>query len=111
MSTEQHNHQKPQVLPSNVTPFPYPYYPPATEDDTIDLVELILTIWRYWWLVLASVVLCLVAASVFLQITPKSYSSTIVYETYESSSTGLTQDQNMRGHHADPFFTDAAIVQ
>ena len=86
MSTEQHNHQKPQVLPSNVTPFPYPYYPPATEDDTIDLVELVLTIWRYWWIVLASVVLCLVAASVFLQITPKSYSSTIVYETYESSS-------------------------
>ena len=86
MSTEQHNHQKPQVLPSNVTPFPYPYHPPATEDDTIDLVELVLTIWRYWWLVLASVVLCLVAASVFLQITPKSYSSTIVYETYESSS-------------------------
>jgi len=28
-----------------------------------------------------------------------------------SSDTGLTQDQNMRGHHADPFFTDAAIVQ
>ena len=26
-------------------------------------------------------------------------------------SSGLTQDQNMRGHHADPFFTDAAIVQ
>jgi hypothetical protein len=24
---------------------------------------------------------------------------------------GLTQDQNMRGHHADPIFTDAAIVQ
>jgi len=86
MSTEQHNHQKPQVLPSNVPPFPYPYHPPATEDDTIDLVELVLTIWRYWWLVLASVVLCLVAASVFLQITPKSYSSTIIYETYESSS-------------------------
>ena len=37
-------------LPSNVTPFPYPYYPAATEDDTIDLVELILTVWRYWWL-------------------------------------------------------------
>ena len=26
-------------------------------------------------------------------------------------ASGLTQDQNMRGHHADPFFTDAAIVQ
>ena len=36
--------------PSNVTPFPYPYYPAATEDDTIDLVVLILTVWRYWWL-------------------------------------------------------------
>ena len=24
---------------------------------------------------------------------------------------GLTQNQNLRGHHADPFFTDAAIVQ
>jgi LPS O-antigen subunit length determinant protein (WzzB/FepE family) len=86
MPTKQENEKLNPNLPSNVTPFPYPYYPPATEDDTIDLVELILTIWRYWWLVLASVVLCLVAASVFLQITPKSYSSTIVYETYESSS-------------------------
>ena len=25
--------------------------------------------------------------------------------------TGLTQNQNLRGHHADPFFPDAAIVQ
>ena len=25
--------------------------------------------------------------------------------------TGLTQNQNLRGHHADPLFTDAAIVQ
>ena len=25
--------------------------------------------------------------------------------------TGLTQNQNLRGHHADPFFTDAAIIQ
>ena len=25
--------------------------------------------------------------------------------------TGLTQNQILRGHHADPFFTDAAIVQ
>ena len=24
---------------------------------------------------------------------------------------GLTQNQNLRGHHADPFFPDAAIVQ
>ncbi|MDA0856405.1 MAG: Wzz/FepE/Etk N-terminal domain-containing protein, partial [Proteobacteria bacterium] len=86
MPTKQENEKLNPNLPSNVTPFPYPYYPPATEDDTIDLVELILTIWRYWWLVLASVVLCLVAAGVFLQVTPKSYSSTVVYETYESSS-------------------------
>ena len=27
------------------------------------------------------------------------------------SETGLTQNQNLRGHHADPFFPDAAIVQ
>lgn len=86
MPTKQENEKLNPNLPSNVTPFPYPYYPPATEDDTIDLVELILTIWRYWWLVLASVFLCLVAAGVFLQVTPKSYSSTVVYETYESSS-------------------------
>jgi uncharacterized protein involved in exopolysaccharide biosynthesis len=86
MPTKQENEKLNPNLPSNVTPFPYPYYPPATEDDTIDLVELILTIWRYWWLVLASVVLCIVAAGVFLQVTPKSYSSTVVYETYESSS-------------------------
>ena len=25
--------------------------------------------------------------------------------------TGLTQNQNLRGHHADSFFPDAAIVQ
>jgi hypothetical protein len=25
--------------------------------------------------------------------------------------TGLTQDQNLRDHHVDPIFTDAAIVQ
>ena len=25
--------------------------------------------------------------------------------------TGLTQNQNLRGHHAAPFFTDAAIVE
>lgn len=86
MPTKQENEKLNPNLPSNVTPSPYPYYPPATEDDTIDLVELILTIWRYWWLVLASVVLCLVAAGVFLQVTPKSYSSTVTYETYESSS-------------------------
>ena len=86
MPTKQENEKLNPNLPSNVTPFPYPYYPPATEDDTIDLVELILTIWRYWWLVLASVVLCIVAAGVFLQVTPKSYSSTVIYETYESSS-------------------------
>ena len=86
MPTKQENEKLNPNLPSNVTPFPYPYYPPATEDDTIDLVELILTIWRYWWLVLASVILCIVAAGVFLQVTPKSYSSTIIYETYESSS-------------------------
>ncbi len=85
MPTKQENGKLNPNLPSNVTPFPYPYYPPATEDDTIDLVELILTIWRYWWLVLASVILCIVAAGVFLQVTPKSYSSTIIYETYESS--------------------------
>ncbi|MEL0277703.1 MAG: hypothetical protein VXB67_08605 [Deltaproteobacteria bacterium] len=24
---------------------------------------------------------------------------------------GLTQDQNLRDHHVDPIFTDAAIVQ
>jgi LPS O-antigen subunit length determinant protein (WzzB/FepE family) len=86
MPTKQENEKLNPNLPSNVTPFPYPYYPPATEDDTIDLVELILTIWRYWWLVLASVVLCLVAAGVFLQVTPKSYSSTVIYDTYGSSS-------------------------
>ncbi len=80
MPTKQENEKLNPNLPSNVTPFPYPYYPPATEDDTIDLVELILTIWRYWWLVLASVVLCLVAAGVFLQVTPKSYSTSITYE-------------------------------
>ena len=27
------------------------------------------------------------------------------------SQSGLTQNQNLRGHHADPFFPDAAIVQ
>jgi len=83
MPTKQENEKLNPNLPSNVTPFPYPYYPPATEDDTIDLVELILTIWRYWWLVLASVVLCLVAAGVFLQVTPKSYSTSITYEIYD----------------------------
>ena len=51
MSTKQENDKLSPNLPSNVTPFPYPYYPAATEDDTIDLVELILTIWRYWWLI------------------------------------------------------------
>ncbi|MGA0887608.1 MAG: Wzz/FepE/Etk N-terminal domain-containing protein, partial [bacterium] len=80
MPTKQENEKLNPNLPSNVTPFPYPYYPPATEDDTIDLVELILTIWRYWWLVLASVILCIVAAGVFLQVTPKSYSTSITYE-------------------------------
>ena len=96
MPTKQENEKLNPNLPSNVTPFPYPYYPPATEDDTIDLVELILTIWRYWWLVLASVVLCLVAAGVFLQVTPKSYSSTIIYETYESSSNeGKTNNERL----------------
>ena len=86
MSTKQEPEKLNPNLPSNVTPLPYPYYPAATEDDTIDLGELILTIWRYWWLVLVSVVLCLVAAGIFLQITPKSYSSTVVYETYDLSS-------------------------
>ncbi len=86
MSTNQEPEKLNPNLPSNVTPFPYPYSPAATEDDTIDLVELILTIWRYWWLILVSVVLCLVAAGIFLQITPKNYSSTVVYETYNLSS-------------------------
>ena len=80
MSTNQENDKLSPNLPANVTPFPYPYYPAATEDDTIDLVELILTVWRYWWLILASVVLCLGAAAVFLQITPKSYNTSVIYE-------------------------------
>ncbi len=96
MPTKQENEKLNPNLPSNVTPFPYPYYPPATEDDTIDLVELILTIWRYWWLVLASVILCIVVAGVFLQVTPKSYSSTIIYETYESSrNEGKTNNERL----------------
>ncbi|MEL0159666.1 MAG: Wzz/FepE/Etk N-terminal domain-containing protein, partial [Deltaproteobacteria bacterium] len=80
MPTKQEPEKLNPNLPSNVTPFPYPYYPAATEDDTIDLVELILTVWRYWWLILASVVLCLGAAAVFLQITPKSYNTSVIYE-------------------------------
>ena len=94
MSTKQEPEKLNPNLPSNVTPFPYPYYPPATEDDTIDLVELILTVWRYWWLILASVVFCLVVAGIFLQITPKSFSSTVVYDTYESSNNNVGSSSN-----------------
>ncbi|MEC8542726.1 MAG: Wzz/FepE/Etk N-terminal domain-containing protein [SAR324 cluster bacterium] len=94
MSTKQENDKLSPNLPANVTPFPYPYYPTATEDDTIDLVELILTIWRYWWLILSSVVFCLVAAGIFLQITPKSYSSTTIYEAYESSNNDVESSRN-----------------
>ena len=57
MSTKQENDKLSPNLPANVTPFPYPYYPTATEDDTIDLVELILTVWRYWLVILVSVCL------------------------------------------------------
>ena len=80
MSTKQENDKLSPNLPANVTPFPYPYYPTATEDDTIDLVELILTVWRYWLVILVSVVLCLVVAGIFLQITPKSYNTSVIYE-------------------------------
>ena len=80
MSTKQENDKLSPNLPANVTSFPYPYYPTAIEDDTIDLVELILTVWRYWLLVLVSVVLCLVVAGIFLQITPKGYNTSVIYE-------------------------------
>ena len=47
MPTKQENGKISPNLPANVTPFPYPHYSPAIEDDTIDPVELVLTIWRY----------------------------------------------------------------
>ena len=35
-----------------------------------------------------------------------------VFRAFRGSKiSGLTQNQILRGHHADPFFTDAEIVQ
>ena len=59
------------------------------------------------WTILGMVVIVAAGSRDCHQNTQRKFKSSNWYFSF----TGLTQNQNLRGHHAVPFFPDAAIVQ
>jgi hypothetical protein len=57
---------------------PQYYYPP--EDDTIDLVDLVKTLWRYRLWMVALTAAAVIGAAVYVQIAPKTYTASVIYE-------------------------------
>ena len=82
---------------------PYPTYFSQPEDDTIDLFELLQTVWNWKWLILLLVVLGTLGSYGVTSILPKVYSASVLF---------LTEDENsLRRTAANPKLMHKLIQQ
>ena len=82
---------------------PYPTYFSQPEDDTIDLFELLQTVWNWKWLILLLVVLGTLGSYGVTSILPKVYSASVLF---------LTEDENsLRRAAANPKLMHKLIQQ
>ncbi|MGA1600040.1 MAG: Wzz/FepE/Etk N-terminal domain-containing protein, partial [bacterium] len=72
-STQQPAEQVPVVYA------PPPAYWSPPEDDTIDLLELLQTLWRWRWLIVALMVAGLLGSYAVVQVLPKKYTASVMY--------------------------------
>ena len=73
------NLPNPTSPPTPVQGYPPPSYWLPPEDDTIDLLELFQTLWRWKVLILALTVLGLVSSYGIVQVLPRQYTAEVIY--------------------------------
>ena len=85
---------------SNVTQFPNPYHHQNSNGANFYLLELSLSLKRYWWLFLASVLIAFLGTLFYLEYTPKIYRARVSYEVFHLNQVNL-QQKNDEGRTID----------
>ncbi len=65
---------------------PYPTYFSQPEDNTIDLFELLQTVWNWKWLILLLVVFGMLGSYGVTTILPKTYTASVMFLTEDETS-------------------------
>ena len=70
----------PQEITQNDMPIPVQGWQPfSAEDDTIDLMELLTTLWRYKWLLILLPIFGIIGAYTAVQFLPVEYQSRVTF--------------------------------
>ena len=93
MSLEQRSNDQLKNLNinSNITQFSKPYHHQNSNGANFYLLELSLSLKRYWWLFLASVLIAFLSTLIYLEYTPKIYSARVSYELFHLNQVNLQQ--------------------
>ena len=102
MSLEQRSNDQLKNLNinSNITQFSKPYHHQNSNGANFYLLELSLSLKRYWWLFLASVLIAFLSTLIYLEYTPKIYSARVSYELFHLNQVNL-QQKNDEGRTVD----------
>ena len=75
------------MLPS----FSHPCHPQNPKEPNFYFLELLLSLKRYWWILLASVLTGFFGAFSYLEYTPKIYIARVSYEVFDLNPVNLQQ--------------------